>query len=206
MGPGTRPGRLIGSAPGSGKAEQRMNATDIAPVLIRAATVDDVDAVTSIYGHHVKTGTASFEIDPPDCDEMTRRFHSIAEHRLPYVVAQRSADEPVVIGYAYASMYRPRPAYRYTLEDSVYVASGYAGRGVGRALLQRVIVACENSGFRQMLAVIGGADNQASIRLHAALGFVHVGRLPAVGRKFEHWLDTVLMQRSLGSGSNSAPG
>jgi phosphinothricin acetyltransferase len=174
-------------------------------VAIRAARAVDLTAITAIYAHHVECGTASFELAAPDGDEMQRRWSDVVERGLPYVVATLSPDDGAIAGYAYASLYRARPGYRYTLEDSVYVDPTCMGRGAGRALLASVIAACIPLGYRQMVAVIGGSDNAASIGLHAALGFERVGCLTAVGRKFDRWVDTVLMQRSLGPGAAAAP-
>ncbi|MGH8849839.1 MAG: GNAT family N-acetyltransferase [Casimicrobiaceae bacterium] len=171
-------------------------------VSVRAATADDLPAITAIYAHHVELGTGSFELAAPGGEEMGRRWREVVELGLPYLVATLSADAGTVAGFAYASPYRARPAYRYTVEDSVYVAPSWAGRGAGRALLATLIAACEPLGYRQMVAVIGGADNAASIGLHAALGFERAGCLTAVGRKFDRWVDTVLMQRMLGAGAD----
>src|SRR5262249_48323112 len=153
-----------------------------------------IGAVARIYGHHVSTGAASFELEPPPADEILRRFRSIVEAGYPHLVAEL---EGRVVGYAYASAYRPRPAYRTTVEDSIYVEAGREGQGVGRALLARLIADCERLGFRQMMAVIG--DNvPASIALHLAFGFREVGVLTAVGYKLGRWCDSTLMQRALG--------
>ncbi len=171
-----------------------------ASIALRAAAEGDLAAVTAIYGHHVRTGTATFEIDAPDTAEMTRRWREVGACGFPYLVAIVHGE---VIGYAYAAPYRPRPAYRHTVEDSVYVHNGALGRGVGRALLAALIDATEHAGARQMVAVIGDAENEPSIRLHAALGFDHVGILSSVGNKFGRWLDVVLMQRSLGPGDRA---
>jgi phosphinothricin acetyltransferase len=146
----------------------------------------------------VRTHTASFEIDAPDEGEIRRRWLTIREGGYPYVVAASTAR---VLGYCYASMYRPRPAYRFTTEDSVYVAPDCTQRGVGRALLEHVIDACTRAGLREIIAIIGDSANEPSIRLHARLGFVHVGTLRNVGYKFDRWLDSVIMQRSLEHGS-----
>ena len=173
------------------------------PFVIRAAIADDVPAIAAIYESHVAHGTASFELTPPGVDEMGRRLDAVVAGHCPYLVAVDAS--PRVLGFAYAAPYRSRPAYRHTVEDSVYVREGEGGRGVGSALLDALIEACESRGFRQMIAVIGGAENGASIALHASCGFVEVGRLHAVGRKFERWVDTVLMQRALGDGDASAP-
>jgi phosphinothricin acetyltransferase len=167
-------------------------------------------AIAAIYRHHVLTGTATFEEVPPDEVEIARRRADVAGRGLPYLVAvaqgvDGGAAGPV-LGFAYAAPHRARSAYRFTLEDSIYVADGMAGRGIGRALLTGLIAGCERLGYRQMVAVIGGSANLASIRLHAALGFAPAGLLPAVGYKFGRWIDTVLMQRPLGAGDGVAPG
>ena len=177
-----------------------------ASITVRAAAPADLEAIAAIYAHHVEAGTASFELDAPSAEEMHRRWNEIVECGLPYLVATLAPHDATIAGYAYASLYRSRPAYRYTVEDSVYVDPTCTGRGAGRALLAAIIDACTPLGYRQMVAVIGGADNAASIGLHAALGFERVGCLTAVGRKFDRWLDTVLMQRALGAGAGGAPG
>jgi phosphinothricin acetyltransferase len=169
---------------------------------IRSATADDADAVAAIYGEHVARGTASFELAPPDAGEMRRRMSALLADGYPWLCATVG---DAVVGYAYAGPYRPRPAYRYTVEDSVYLASSAQRRGIGRALLDRLIEACTARGDRQMVAVIGDSANAPSIALHARAGFVESGRLRDVGYKFERWLDIVLMQRALGEGAASAP-
>ena len=161
---------------------------------IRVAEDADVGSITDIYSHHVRHGTGSFEIDPPDAAEIASRLSEIQGSGLPYIVAEL---DNMVVGYAYAAIYRTRIAYRFTVEDSVYVHPDYTGQGIGLALLPKVIDACRESGFRQMIAVIGGGNNIASIRLHEKCGFRHVGILEGVGFKFEQWIDTVLMQRPL---------
>jgi phosphinothricin acetyltransferase len=161
--------------------------------LLRPACPEDAPALAEIYGHHVLTGAASFEIDPPDAAEMERRRRDIDAQDLPYLIAE---VDGVVAGYAYASRFRPRVAYRFTVEDSVYIRADYIGRGLGRLLLARLIAGCEARGARQMIAVIGDSANAASIRLHEKFGFRHVGVLEAVGWKFDRWFDVVLMQRS----------
>jgi L-amino acid N-acyltransferase YncA len=171
------------------------------PVVIRAVADADLPAIAELYAHHVLTGTASFEVAAPTVDEMRRRRRDVLSHGLPYFVA--SLSDTALAGYAYATEYRSRVAYRHTVEDSVYVDPVCVRRGAGRALLAAVIAACETLGYRQMVAVIGGSDNAASISLHAALGFRHAGVLPAVGRKFDRWIDTVLMQRALGPGAST---
>ena len=167
--------------------------------VIRPADDADLPQITAIYAHYVRTHTASFEIDVPDEAELGRRWRAIRDGGYPYLVA---ASEARVLGYSYASMYRPRPAYRHTVENSVYVVPECARRGIGRALLERVIAECRQRGIREIIAIIGDSANEPSIRLHARLGFVHVGTLRNVGYKFGRWLDTVIMQRSLEAGDD----
>ncbi len=162
---------------------------------VRPAKPADLSAIQEIYAHHVLTGTASFELEAPTVDEMRIRFEGVTAKGLPYLVAE---VDGVVVGYAYAGPYRPRPAYAATVENSVYVRHDQAGRGIGKLLLGRLIAECEALGLREMIAVIGDSANEASIRLHAAHGFAMVGTLRGVGKKFGRWLDTVLMQRPLG--------
>lgn len=166
-------------------------------------TEADIPAITAIYAEAVLNGTASFELDPPDEAEMLRRFRAIRDQNYPYISAH--AEDGSLLGYAYASAYRSRPAYRWTVEDSVYIGPGAQGRGLGRALLAEIINRCEALGFRQMIAVIGGADHLPSIRLHEALGFAHAGVLRHVGFKHGSWLDTVMMDRPLGDGDTTSP-
>lgn len=161
-----------------------------------------IPAITAIYAEAVLTGTASWELEPPDAAEMARRMADVQGRGYPCLAAL--AGE-VVVGYAYASAYRPRPGYRFTVEDSVYVAPGWQGRGIGRQLLAAVIDATTALGYRQMIAVIGDSANAASIALHASLGFRHAGLLRSVGFKHGRWLDGVLMQRSLGEGDATLP-
>jgi phosphinothricin acetyltransferase len=170
--------------------------------MLRAATAADLPAITAIYAHHVRTGLASFETEAPSLAEMTRRFATISGGGYPYLVA---VQEGVVLGYACASAYRTRPAYRFTVEDSIYVATDAVGRGIGRALLARLVAECEQRGYRQMLAVIGDSANQASIALHRACGFAQKAVLDAVGFKFGRWVDSVIMQRALGQSDRSPP-
>ena len=155
-----------------------------------------------IYAHHVLRGLASFEEVPPDVAELTKRREGVLALGLPYIVAEL---EGKVVGYAYASLYRARIAYRHTLEDSVYVRDGFAGRGLGQLLLAELIARCEKGPWRQMVAVIGDSANAASIGLHRRLGFREIGTLEAVGFKFGRWVDSVLMQRPLGPGSKTLP-
>ena len=166
---------------------------------IRPSEEKDVVQIQSIYLHHVLTGTASFEIIPPDVNEMLARRAAVVSKGLPYLVAVRG-DE--VLGYAYATVYRPRPAYRFTVEDSVYIREGVHGQGIGKALLQAVIDHCTASGYRQMLAVIGDAS-PPSVALHRSLGFELAGTFKAFGFKFGAWRDTAMMQRQLGEGSST---
>jgi len=169
---------------------------------IRDGAAEDIPAIAAIYAHAVRHGTASFELEPPDEAEMARRREALIAGGYPYLVAE---IESRVAGYAYASAYRPRPAYRFTVEDSVYVDPDFQGRGVGRALLTALIEACEARGFRRMIAVIGDTLSHGSVALHGALGFSHVGTIPALGYKHDAWRDTVLMQRPLGAGDTTPP-
>ena len=171
-------------------------------VELRPATPGDAPAIAAIYGSHVASGTGSFELTAPDPAEMRRRLVAITDEGYPWIVA---CHRDGVVGYAYAAAYRPRPAYRYTVEDSVYLAPAAQRRGIGRALLDRVVEICTARGDRQMIAVIGDAANTASIALHARAGVADAGRLRDVGRKFDRWLDVLLMQRALGPGAGSAP-
>lgn len=171
-------------------------------ISIRAATAADLPAITAIYEDAVLHGTATFEIDPPDLAEMTRRFETLANGGFPYFVA---ADGAQVLGYAYAGPYRPRVAYRFTVEDSIYLAPAAQRRGIGGKLLAALIEACEAKGFRQMIAVIGDSANAGSIAVHGNAGFQMIGTHPDVGFKFGRWLDTVAMQRALGDGSGTLP-
>lgn len=167
--------------------------------IVRPAVEADLVSLQRIYAHHVLTGCASFEETPPDLPEMIRRWRAIAELGLPYVVAE-SPDEGEIAGYAYAGPYRPRSAYRFSVEDSIYLDPHFQGRGLGRTLLTRLIDDATALGKRQMIAVIGDSANQASIGVHRALGFEMTGTFKAIGLKFGRWVDTVLMQRELGPG------
>jgi L-amino acid N-acyltransferase YncA len=169
---------------------------------IRDATEEDLAAVQTIYAHHVNHGLASFEEVPPDLAEIAHRRDVTRGHDLPYLVAEQDG---AVRGFAYASPFRSRSAYRYTVEDSVYVAPDSLSSGIGSALLSAVIERCTERGFRQMVAVIGDSANQASIGLHAKHGFVKSGLMPAVGFKFGRWVDSVRMQRPLGDGDKTLP-
>ena len=169
---------------------------------IRPAADADIPAIAAIYAHAVRHGTASFELEPPDEPEMARRRSALVAGGYPYLVAERGRD---LLGYAYAGAYRTRPAYRSTVEDSVYVAPAARRQGVGRGLLTALIAACEGRDFRLMVAVIGDRASTGSIKLHEALGFTHIGVLEPVGYKHGRWLATVLMQRALGPGATTPP-
>lgn len=179
-----------------------MSGPATAPFAVRASADADLDAIQAIYAHHVLHGIASFEEEPPSAAELAERRAAVLARGLPHLVAEGPEG---VLGYAYAGPYRTRSAYRFTVEDSVYVAPGMAGRGIGRALLARVIAACEAAGCRRMVAVIGDSGNRGSIALHEALGFTHAGVLPSVGFKHGRWVDSVLMQRPLGPGDETLP-
>lgn len=169
---------------------------------IRPATVDDLPEIQKIYAHHVLASTATFEEAPPTVLEMEQRLAKVREQGLPWLVAEVDGR---VVGYCYATVYRPRPAYRYTIEDSIYLADGESGKGIGRDLLSALIEHCERGPWRQMIAVIAGTQNQGSVALHRKLGFAHVGTQPATGFKFGQWIDVVFMQRALGAGSETPP-
>jgi L-amino acid N-acyltransferase YncA len=171
-------------------------------VTVRRAALADIPAITRIYTHAVDHGTASFELTAPDEGEMTRRFNELTTGGFPYLVA---VIDGAVVGYAYAGPYRARPAYRFTVENSVYVAHDSHRRGVGKALLEALIEASTEKGFRLMVAVIGDSNQAASIGLHEAAGFKHAGVFESIGYKFDRWLDTVLMQRALGPGASKPP-
>jgi phosphinothricin acetyltransferase len=169
-------------------------------ITIRRATLGDIPAITAIYGHWVANGTASFELEPPDEAEMGRRFETITAAGYPYLVAEQ---EGRIAGYSYASAWRPRRAYRASVEDSIYVAPDMTRTGTGRLLLAELIRQCEALGYRQMVAVIGDSGQAPSIELHRAAGFTMVGVLKSIGFKHGRWLDGVLMQRALGEGDTT---
>lgn len=171
-------------------------------VQVRDAQPADMAAVQAIYAHHVLHGRATFEEVPPTADELLTRRAAVLAAGLPYLVAEADGE---VAGYCYAVPYRPRPAYRHTIEDSVYVAHDRAGRGIGRALLGTLIARCEHGPWRQLLAVVGNSGNAGSLALHESLGFQRVGVLRSVGFKLGAWTDTVLMQRTLGTGDATLP-
>ena len=170
--------------------------------LIRMSRDDDIAAVAAIYGYHVLHGIASFEEVPPDETEMARRRAELVVRGFPYLVAERGG---AVVGYCYAGPYRARVGYRFSVEDSIYIAPDEVGHGIGRALLAEVIKRVTAQGYRQMIAVIGGSETLPSIRLHAALGFTQIGLFPAIGFKFGRWIDSVYMQRALGPGAATPP-
>jgi len=170
---------------------------------LRPARLTDLPQITGIYAHAVLTGTASYEYDAPSLDEMTKRFQALVDHAFPYIVAQ---DDGRVFGYAYAGPFRTRPAYRFMVEDSIYIAPDAQGQGIGTLLLAELLARCEARGFRQMIAVIGDAAvNLPSARLHSALGFTECGRITGSGFKFNRWCDTLLMQRPLNGGAGALP-
>jgi phosphinothricin acetyltransferase len=171
-------------------------------LIIRPAAAADIPAITRIYAHAVRHGTASFEIEPPDESEMARRHKALVDNNYPYFVAESGT---AIAGYAYAGPYRTRPAYRFSVEDSVYVDPAMQRRGVGQLLLTRLIDESQARGYRQMIAVIGDSAQTPSIELHRRLGFRLIGAIENVGFKHGKWLDTVLMQRSLGPGARTAP-
>ena len=171
-------------------------------ILVRPSLATDIPAITAIYAHAVTHGTASFELTPPDAAEMARRRVALVEAGFPYLVAERGGE---ILGYAYAGPYRPRPAYRSTVEDSIYVAPAAQATGIGRRLLTELIREAEARDFRLMVAVIGDSANSASITLHHRAGFTLCGTIHSVGYKFGRWLDSVIMQLPLGEGDASAP-
>jgi L-amino acid N-acyltransferase YncA len=166
-------------------------ATDVS---VRPTTPDDLDVVGEIYAHHVRNGVATFELTPPDRAELVRRLQAVIDAGLPFLTATRDGE---VVGYAYCTPWKTRPAYRHTVEDSVYVAPHAVGRGVGGKLLDALLADCANAGIREVIAVIVEADGAASLALHRNRGFVDAGRLTSVGYKHGQWLDTLLLQRSL---------
>ena len=171
-------------------------------IVIRPSTGADIDAITRIYAWSVKNGSGTFEMEPPDRLEIERRRADVLARGWPWLVLEHAGT---VAGYAYASPFRPRPAYRFCVEDSVYLAPENVGRGFGRLLLAELLARCEAAGARQMLAVIGDSANAASIGVHRALGFSPVGTIRSAGWKFDRWLDVVLMQKALGAGDAGPP-
>lgn len=168
-------------------------------LLIRPSTDADIPAITAIYTHHVLHGTGTFEIDPPSVSDMAARRTDVLSKGLPYLIAQEGGQ---VLGFAYCNWFKPRPAYRFSAEDSIYLAPDATGRGVGRRLLSALAAEAEAAGLRKLIAVIGDSANAGSIGVHRALGFTEVGVIRACGWKFERWLDIVLMEKSLGAGDS----
>ena len=171
--------------------------------LIKNVRIEDMETIQEIYAHYVMDTTFSFEEEPPTTDELENRRQAVQAENLPYIVAK--SDRAEVLGYAYVLPYRPRSAYRFTAEHSVYVSPHYQGRGIGSALIKEIIHLMENSGYRQLIAVIGGEHNSASINLHQKFGFQRAAVLKSVGFKFNHWIDSLIMQRPLGEGDSSIP-
>lgn len=170
--------------------------------IIRASRDSDIAGITAIYAHHVKTGTGTFEIDPPSETEMAARRADVLSKGLPYLVMERDGQ---VIGYAYCTWFKPRPAYRYSAEDSIYMAPGVQGQGLGRGLLAELIRHAETAGIRKLIAVIGDSANAGSVGVHRSAGFTPVGVVRSCGWKFERWLDIVMMERAVGEGDRIPP-
>lgn len=173
----------------------------MSPVL-RPSHDDDLTAITEIYAHHVQHGTGTFEIDPPSLEEMRQRRADVLGKGLPYLVAEEAGH---ILGFAYCNWFKPRPAYRYCAEDSIYVAPSAHRRGLGRALLEQLAAQAQAAGMRKLIAVIGDSDNAGSIGVHRAVGFTPVGVLGSCGWKFGRWLDVVLMEKTLGEGNKRPP-
>ncbi|WP_394756799.1 GNAT family N-acetyltransferase [Rhodoferax sp.] len=170
--------------------------------LIRPSQIEDIPAIAAIYAHHVLHGTGTFEIDPPSPDEMAQRRADVLDKGLPYLVAARGDQ---VLGFAYCNWFKPRPAYRFSAEDSIYLADVAIGQGLGRALLAELITQAEKAGVRKLIAVIGDSANLGSVGVHRSAGFSMVGVLKSCGWKFDQWLDVVMMDRALGLGATRAP-
>ncbi|WP_284334962.1 GNAT family N-acetyltransferase [Comamonas sp. NoAH] len=170
---------------------------------VRASEPLDLPAITAIYRHHVLHGTGTFEIEPPTLADMSARRQDVLSKNLPWLVAE-SADGSI-LGYAYANWFKPRPAFRFSAEDSIYIADAARGQGIGKALLHALCNECEAVGVRKLIAVIGDSANTGSIALHHGAGFSHAGTLSSVGWKFDRWLDVVMMEKSLGAGDRSSP-
>jgi L-amino acid N-acyltransferase YncA len=172
-------------------------------MIIRSAALADIADITVIYEHAVLHGAGTYELDPPSEAEMVRRYKHLTDHGFPWLVSE---DNGVIMAYAYASPFRTRPAYRWSIEDSVYVAPEAKGKGIGKAILQRLIELCQTQGYHQMLAVIGdGKGNKGSVALHESLGFDHCGIITGSGFKFGQWIDTVIMQKQLNGGTGQLP-
>lgn len=171
-------------------------------IKIRPSTEADVAAITTIYQHHVEHGTGTFEITPPTPEDMTNRRQDVLSKNLPYLILE---EDSMVIGFAYCNWFKPRPAYRFSAEDSIYLAPSATGRGLGKLLLTELMAQAERAGVRKLIAVIGDSANRGSIGVHQVCGFTRVGVLSACGWKFERWLDVVLMERALGLGASTQP-
>jgi phosphinothricin acetyltransferase len=169
---------------------------------IRPSTDTDIPAITAIYAHHVLHGTGTFETDPPSEQDMAARRSDVLSKNLPYLVVE---DETGVLGFAYCNWFKPRPAYRYSAEDSIYLAPSARGKGLGKLLLTELMAQAERRGVRKLIAVIGDSANQGSVGLHKVCGFNHVGLLANCGWKFDRWLDVVLMDKTIGSGNSNPP-
>ena len=169
---------------------------------IRPSQLEDIPAITAIYAHHVLHGTGTFEVDPPTQDDMTSRRADVLSKRLPYLVA---TEGDKLLGFAYCNWFKPRPAYRFSAEDSIYMAPDAQSRGLGRALLAELMAQAELAGVRKLIAVIGDSANVGSVGVHRSVGFSHVGTLKSCGWKFDRWLDVVMMDKSLGLGNSNAP-
>ena len=169
---------------------------------IRPSTDTDIPAITAIYAHHVLHGTGTFETDPPSAQDMAARRSDVLSKNLPYLVVE---DETGVLGFAYCNWFKPRPAYRYSAEDSIYLAPSARGKGLGKLLLTELMAQAERRGVRKLIAVIGDSANQGSVGLHKVCGFNHVGLLANCGWKFDRWLDVVLMDNTIGSGNSNPP-
>lgn len=170
--------------------------------IIRASQPEDIPAITAIYAHHVLHGTGSFETDPPSQSDMVSRRADVLAKGLPHLVVVQG---DAVLGFAYCNWFKPRPAYRFSAEDSIYLAPDAHGQGLGRALLAELAAQAEKAGVRKLIAVIGDSANSGSIGVHRSLGFAHVGILKSCGWKFDRWLDVVMMDKALGLGDTSAP-
>lgn len=171
-------------------------------MIIRPANEQDITQITQIYSHHVLNGTGTFEIDPPSEQDMQARWQDVCSKKLPYLVLE---DDGQIMGFAYCNWFKPRPAYRFSAEDSIYMHADSVGKGMGRLLMSELLAQAQRAGIRKLIAVIGDTANAGSIGLHNAMGFVHVGTIGACGWKFDQWLDVVLMEKALGDGANSSP-
>jgi phosphinothricin acetyltransferase len=169
---------------------------------IRKSLATDLDAITAIYRHHVLHGTGTFEVDPPSLQDMATRRDDVLTKGLPYLVLEENAQ---VVGFAYCNWFKPRPAYRFSAEDSIYLAEESRGKGFGRLLLTELMAQAERAGVRKLIAVIGDSSNHGSISVHRSCGFNHVGTLSSCGWKFERWLDVVMMERAIGMGATCRP-